>query len=131
MAIAVAFALYGLPRRALLFAVMALLVRRSRIFVGTHYFTDVLGGGLTGLVAAMLARGFYREESRLDRFATGILDRAGAPPLCDTLRRYLSRVVRLPGVDHDVPGLGLPNRSEDLAAQNGRPPTLASRGRRT
>ena len=42
-------------------------------FVGTHYLTDVLGGGLMGLVAATLVWVFYREESRLDRFATGIL----------------------------------------------------------
>jgi len=73
IAVVAAFALHGLPRRALLFAVVALLVCWSRIFVGTHYLTDVLGGGLTGFVAAVLVWRFYREGSALDRFATGIL----------------------------------------------------------
>jgi len=62
-----------LPRRTLLFGLLALLVCWSRIFVGTHYLTDVLGGSLVGLVAAVLAWGFFREGSRLDRFATRIL----------------------------------------------------------
>jgi undecaprenyl-diphosphatase len=52
---------------------MALLICWSRIFVGTHYLTDVLGGSLTGVVAAMLVWVFYREGSRLDRLATRIL----------------------------------------------------------
>ncbi len=73
IAIVAAFALLGLPRRALLFGLLALLICGSRIFVGTHYLTDVLGGGLTGVVAAMLVSVFYREGSRLDRFITGIL----------------------------------------------------------
>ncbi len=73
IAIVAAFALRGLPRRTLLFGLLALLICWSRIFVGTHYLTDVLGGGLTGVVAAMLVWAFYREGSQLDRFATGIL----------------------------------------------------------
>src|SRR5216683_2017610 len=73
IAIVATVALHGLPRRTLLFGLLALLICWSRIFVGTHYLTDVLGGTLTGVVAAMLARVFYREGSRLDRFATGIL----------------------------------------------------------
>jgi undecaprenyl-diphosphatase len=73
IAVVAAFALHGLPRRTLLFGLLALLICWSRIFVGTHYVTDVLGGSLTGAVAAMLVWIFYREGSRLDRFATGIL----------------------------------------------------------
>src|SRR3981081_1846561 len=73
IAIVATFALHGFPRRTLLFGLLALLICWSRIFVGTHYLTDVLGGSLTGAVAAMLAWVFYREGSRLDRFATGIL----------------------------------------------------------
>ncbi len=73
VAIVAAFALHGLPRRTLLFGLLALLVCWSRIFVGTHYLTDVLGGSLVGLVAAVLVWGFFREGSRLDRFATRIL----------------------------------------------------------
>jgi len=35
--------------------------------------TDVLGGSLIGVGAAVLVWIFYREGSRLDRFATGVL----------------------------------------------------------
>jgi len=73
IAIVAAFALHGLPLRTLLFGLLALLICWSRIFVGTHYLTDVLGGSLTAVVAAVPVWVFYREGSRLDRFATGIL----------------------------------------------------------
>ena len=73
IAIVAAFTLHGLPRRTLLFGLLALLICWSRVFVGTHYLADVIGGSLTGVVAAMLVWVFYREGSRLDRFATGIL----------------------------------------------------------
>jgi undecaprenyl-diphosphatase len=73
VAIVAAFALHRLPRRALLFGLLALLICWSRIFVGTHYLTDILGGGFTGVIAGMLVWVFYREGSRLDRIATGIL----------------------------------------------------------
>ncbi|HXT06921.1 MAG TPA: phosphatase PAP2 family protein [Roseiarcus sp.] len=72
-AVAVAFALQRLPRRASLFALAAVLIAWSRVFVGTHYLTDVLGGAATGIVAALLVRAAYREDTRLDRFATSIL----------------------------------------------------------
>jgi len=72
-AIAATFALHALPRRALGFALVTLLICWSRVFVGTHYVTDVLGGILTGVLAAVLVRYLYREGSRLDRVVTGIL----------------------------------------------------------
>lgn len=72
-AIVAAFALQALHRRALAFGAMALLICWSRLFVGTHYVTDVLGGALTGIVAAVFVRALYREGSRLDRLATSIL----------------------------------------------------------
>lgn len=72
-AIAAAFALHSLSRRALFFTVAAALICWSRVFVGIHYFGDVLGGGLTGLLAALLVWRLYREGSRLDRLATSIL----------------------------------------------------------
>src|ERR1700730_18399659 len=73
IAIVATFALHGFPRRTLVFGLLALLICWSRIFVGTHYLTDVLGGSLIGVGAAVLVWIFYREGSRLDRFATGIL----------------------------------------------------------
>lgn len=73
IAIVAAFALHGFRYRALFLAILALLVCCSRIFVGTHYLTDVLGGALTGLLAAILAWRLYVEGSQLDRLATSIL----------------------------------------------------------
>jgi len=72
-AIVAAFALQRLPRRALGFLVLALLVCWSRIYIGTHYLTDVLGGALTGVLGAVLVRALYRENSRLDQIATRVL----------------------------------------------------------
>lgn len=72
VAIAAAFALQRLPLRALLFALVALAICLSRVYVGTHYVSDVLGGALTGICAAVLVKLLYRENSRLDRLATGI-----------------------------------------------------------
>jgi undecaprenyl-diphosphatase len=71
--IVAAFALQRLPRRAIGFLLLALLVCWSRIYVGTHYLTDLLGGLVTGVLGAVLVRRFYREDSRLDQFATRIL----------------------------------------------------------
>ncbi len=73
LAIVAAFAMQGLPRRTAALAAVALLICWSRIYVGTHYLTDVLGGMATGIVGAAIVRLGYREGSRLDRFATGIL----------------------------------------------------------
>lgn len=72
-AVVAAFALQALPRRTVFFALIALLIAWSRIFVGTHYATDVLGGAITGIAAAILVRASYREGSRLDRLVTALL----------------------------------------------------------
>jgi len=52
---------------------VALLMIVSRVFVGTHYASDVLGGAVTGIIAAALVRLVYREGTRADRFLTSIL----------------------------------------------------------
>jgi undecaprenyl-diphosphatase len=71
-AIAAAFLLHGM-RRGFGFLVAALIVRFSRVYIGTHYVSDVLGGALTGMAAAAVVRLVYWEGTRADRFITGIL----------------------------------------------------------
>ena len=73
VAIAAAFAMQQLPRRTFGLFMLAFLIGWSRLYVGTHYLTDVLGGAFTGAVAAILIWIFYREESRLARAFTRIL----------------------------------------------------------
>lgn len=72
-AIAAAFLLSNLPGRGLLFLLGAFLVCVSRVYVGTHYVSDVLGGAAIGALAAWLVHLVYREGSRADRVITGIL----------------------------------------------------------
>jgi undecaprenyl-diphosphatase len=72
-AIAAAFLLHGMRRRGLGFLIAALLVTFSRVYVGTHYASDVLGGALTGIVAAVVVRSVYQRGTRADRFVIGIL----------------------------------------------------------
>ena len=73
VAIAAAFFFHGLERRALICTAIAFLICWSRVFVGTHYLMDVLGGALVGIVAATLVWIFYREGTLLDRHVTSIL----------------------------------------------------------
>lgn len=72
-AIAAAFLLHGMRRRGLAFLAAAVLVSFSRVYIGTHYVSDVLGGAATALIAAVIVRWAYREGTAADRFATGIL----------------------------------------------------------
>ena len=73
VAIAAAFLLHGRFGRGLAFLAAAVLVAISRVYLGTHYVSDVLGGAATGLVAAALVRAAFRENTRIDRLITGIL----------------------------------------------------------
>lgn len=72
MAVVTAFALHGLRRRALVLFVLAMIVCWSRIYVGTHYLSDILGGALTGVVAAIAVKLVYRRGTAFDRLITGI-----------------------------------------------------------
>jgi len=72
-AIAAAFLLHRLPSEALGFLAAAVLIAISRIYIGTHYASDVLGGALTGVAAAAVVRLVYWENTRADRFITGLL----------------------------------------------------------
>ena len=72
-AIAGAFLLSGLRWRGYLCLAGAIVICVSRVYVGTHYVSDVIGGAATGLIAAGIVHGLYREGTRMDRFLTGIL----------------------------------------------------------
>lgn len=69
-AIASTFLLGGLRYRGLGLLAGALVICWSRIYVGTHYFTDVLGGATTDVLAAFAVRILFREGTRLDRTIT-------------------------------------------------------------
>ncbi|WP_352672631.1 phosphatase PAP2 family protein [Mesorhizobium australicum] len=73
IAIVAAFAMRRLPRRTIGLLVVAFLICWSRIYIGTHYLTDVIGGAITGALGAVVARLIYRENSRLDNLVTKIL----------------------------------------------------------
>ena len=73
VSIVAVFLLQRLPHRALVLAVLAALICLSRVYVGTHYVSDIFGGAATGLAAAVITKFAYREGSRLDRFVTAIL----------------------------------------------------------
>lgn len=72
-AIAAAFLARRWGWRGLAFLIAAVLMSVSRVYVGTHYASDVLGGAVTGILAAILVRALYREGTAVDRFITGIL----------------------------------------------------------
>ncbi|HEV2595043.1 MAG TPA: phosphatase PAP2 family protein [Sphingomicrobium sp.] len=71
-AIAFAFLLHGMRREGLWFSAAALVVIFSRVYIGTHYVSDVFGGALTALVAAALVKLLYREGRPVDRVITRI-----------------------------------------------------------
>lgn len=73
VAIAAAFLLQGMRRRGLVFLAAAVVVCLSRVYIGTHYVSDVLGGAATGMLAALVVRAVYRKGTGLDRLLTGIL----------------------------------------------------------
>lgn len=72
---AIAGAWLGRPPRwqGVALLVLAVLIAYARVYVGIHYLGDVLGGALTGLLAARLVRALYPSGSRLDQFVIGIL----------------------------------------------------------
>ncbi|WP_324288328.1 phosphatase PAP2 family protein [Hoeflea alexandrii] len=72
MAIAVTFLLRGSRRWGGAFLMVACIICFSRVYVGTHYLTDVLGGAVTASLAAFLVTGLYRKGTRLDRRLTEI-----------------------------------------------------------
>lgn len=72
-AIAVTFFFHGRNKMGALFSLGALLVMFSRVYVGTHYVTDVLGGLVTASIAGLFVSRFHYRESLLNRCLTRIL----------------------------------------------------------
>lgn len=73
IAIAAAFLFHGMRRTGVWFLAAAVLMMISRVWIGTHYASDILGGALTGVIAAALVRALYWEGTRADRLITNIL----------------------------------------------------------
>lgn len=73
ISIVAAFAMQRLPGRTVSLLLLAMIICWSRVYVGTHYVTDVMGGAITGTLAAIIVRLAYQEGTKLDRFATSIL----------------------------------------------------------
>lgn len=73
VAIAVTFFFHGRKKMGILFALGALLVMFSRVYVGTHYMSDVLGGLVTALMAGLFVSRFHFQQSLLNRCLTRIL----------------------------------------------------------
>ncbi len=71
-AIAATFAFSVIRRQAVWFTLAAVIVAFSRVYIGIHYVGDVLGGAVTGLLAAAAVTALYRPGSRINRLLTGI-----------------------------------------------------------
>ena len=71
---AVAFALLGAgARRGSAFLLAAAVLSISRVYVGTHYLSDVGGGALTGAVAALICLFLIKPDSWATRVFSRIL----------------------------------------------------------
>jgi undecaprenyl-diphosphatase len=72
-AIAATFLVHGMRRLGFWFLAAATVIAVSRVYVGTHYLGDILGGAVTGTIAAVLIHLLYREGTKADRLITAIL----------------------------------------------------------
>jgi undecaprenyl-diphosphatase len=71
-AIAATFALSNERNRAVAFLIAALVISWSRVFIGTHYLSDVLGGAVIGIGVAVVVTTLYPKGSRVDRWLTNL-----------------------------------------------------------
>jgi undecaprenyl-diphosphatase len=74
LAFAVVFALLGAgARRGWGFLGAAIVLASSRVYVGTHYVSDVIGGATTGLIAALICLLLVKQTSRFTVLVVRIL----------------------------------------------------------
>lgn len=71
-AIATVFLTYHF-KGAKILLLSAILISLSRIYVGTHFVSDIMGGAITGMLAAAVVIWVYREGCRTDKFLKSIL----------------------------------------------------------
>lgn len=72
-AIAAALLAHGLKKRGSFCLLAAFAIAFSRVYVGTHYMSDVIGGAAIGSAVAIVVRHLYRKDTRIDRLVTSIL----------------------------------------------------------
>lgn len=73
VAIAAAFLVHGALTRGAATAIVATVICFSRVYVGTHYISDVVGGAATGVLAAFAVMVLYRPNTKFDVALTNIL----------------------------------------------------------
>lgn len=72
MSIVWTYVLLGSRKWAAVLLGLAALVCFSRIYVGMHYVSDILGGAAVALVAVMLVTWLYRPNQKLNGWLTGL-----------------------------------------------------------
>jgi undecaprenyl-diphosphatase len=70
---AITFLAHGLWQRGIWFLIAAILISLSRVYIGTHYVSDILGGALTGSVAAVAISVFFSRTSRFSLILSKIM----------------------------------------------------------
>lgn len=72
-AVAAAFVVGGDRSMGSIYVLCATAIALSRVYVGTHYVSDILGGASIGVAAAFIVRALYRRETAFDNWIKGIL----------------------------------------------------------
>jgi undecaprenyl-diphosphatase len=71
--IAATFAILAWRKQKICFALAAIIICWSRVYVGTHYISDVIAGSLTAIAAALIVTRIYKSSSRINQMLIGIL----------------------------------------------------------
>ena len=70
--IVLAWAMNGMRRWLWVFVGLAALICFSRIYVGMHYVSDIIGGMAVALFAVWVVKLVYRPDTKLDRWLVSI-----------------------------------------------------------